>query len=73
MKISKKSLYHIREYADHVSLKGSGCIAQPKGHARVGQCPKWIGKGRLLLIFGVHKDLVISRITIQEAIEIVPN
>jgi hypothetical protein len=64
MKISKKTLYHVREYAD---------IAQPKGHATVGKCPKRTGKRRLFLIFGVDKDLVISRITIQEAIVIMPS
>ena len=46
---------------------------QPKRHATIGECPKSIGKRRLLLIFGVHRDLVISRITIQEAIVLVPS
>jgi hypothetical protein len=62
-----------REYADHASLKSSRCIAQPKRHVRVGKCPKRTGKCCLLLIFRVYKDLVISRITIQEAIIFVPS
>jgi hypothetical protein len=34
----------------------------------VGECPKRTGESCLLLIFGVHRDLIISRITIQERI-----
>ena len=66
-------LYHVREYADYLPLQSSGCIAQPKGYAMVGEYPNKTGKHHCLLIFGVYKDLVISRITIQEAIVIMPS
>jgi hypothetical protein len=51
MKISKNR-FTMSEYADHALLKGSEYIAQPKGHATVGECPKRIGKCHILLIFG---------------------
>ena len=68
----QKLLYHVREFASHALLKCKGCIAQLKGHATVGECPKRTGK-RCLLLFGVHRDMVIAKITIQEAIVIVPS
>jgi hypothetical protein len=63
----------VREYADHALLKSSRYIAQPKRHATVGKCPKGKYKCSLLLVFEVHWDLVISRITIQKAIIFVPS
>ena len=68
-----KSFYHIGEYANHAPLKSRRCIAQPKRDAAVGKCPKGTCKCSLLLVFGVHWDLVISWITIQKAIIFVPS
>jgi hypothetical protein len=38
----------------------------------VGERPERTSEGRLLLVFRVHRDLVISRITIQKTVIFVP-
>ena len=54
------------EHFVHQSLMGCPCVLQPEGHDPVAIGPLQSDKGCLLLIWGVHADMVVPRIHIQE-------
>ena len=51
----------------HASLKCHGGVAQPEWHASEGKCAKRTCEHRLLLIVEMNHNLVVARISIQEA------
>ncbi|MED6117683.1 hypothetical protein PIB30_112067, partial [Stylosanthes scabra] len=59
---------HVRENGEHTPLKCSWCIAQSKWHSFVCKDSKGAGEGCFFLVSRIHYDLVISRITIKEAV-----
>ena len=70
--IHKKNLYnilhHVRKYWHHTSLKGCGCIAQPKRHSSERKSPIWTSESGFLLIFWCDRNLIIPRIPIKKTI-----
>ena len=64
----KKLFHHIREKTEHASLECHESVAQSKGHASVCEGSEKAGERSLLLIFCSNRDLIVSRVSIQEAI-----
>ena len=57
------------EHPVHQSLVGSSCIFQSEGHYPVAIGPSPYDEGGLLLIAGIHADLVVTGESIHRAEE----
>ena len=51
----------------HASLEGRGGVAQSEWHASKGEGAKRTCERRLLLIVGVDSNLIVARISVEEA------
>ena len=57
----------VGEDCRHTSLKGRGGIAQSEWHASEGECAKRTCEHRLLLIVAMNCNLIVARISVEEA------
>ena len=57
---------HVGEKTKHALLECCGSIAQSKGYASVGESSEWAGERSLLLVLCSNRDLIVSRVSIQE-------
>ena len=57
----------VREDCHHTSLKGRRGIAQSECHAFEGECAKKTCECHLFLIVGVSCNLIVARISVEEA------
>ena len=60
----------IRKDAYHTSLERTWCIAESEGHAAISKCPKGTSEGRLFLILMRYGNLIVTGVSIKEAIVI---
>jgi hypothetical protein len=58
--------YHVLEHFGDHSLIGCSYIFQIKWHHLVAICPSWCDEGRLVLIGGIHWNLMIALKCIQK-------
>jgi len=58
-------LDQVREDRHHTPLKGSGCVAETKGHSPIGERAVRAGEGSLILFIRVDRDLMVTRIAIE--------
>ena len=54
------------ETISHGALEGVSSVFEPKGHESVGECAPWGCEFRLVTVFFLDLDLVISRKTVHE-------
>ena len=57
----------VGEDCRHTSLKRRGGVAQSEWHASQGECAKGTCERRLLLIVKMNSNLIVARISIEEA------